>query len=60
MIVLKAVIFSFLTRICFLTKKIIIFLGLCIYFCQESVKMILQNHLLKTLGTAYDMLFQLV
>ena len=37
-----------------------IFWGLCIYFFQKSVNMILENHLLKSFGTAYDMLCHLV
>ena len=49
------------TKICFVKKKLFnMFLGLCIYFVQKSVKMILENHLLKSFWTAYYMLCHLV
>ena len=49
------------TKICFVKKKLFnMFLGLCIYFVQKSVKMILENHLLKSFWTAYYMLSHLV
>ena len=49
-IALKTKFYYFLeTRICFVKKKLFnIFLGLCIYCAQKSVKMILENHSLKS------------
>ena len=41
------------TKICFVEKKLFnIFLGLCIYFVQKSVKIILENCLLENFWTA--------
>ena len=49
------------TKICFMKKKMFnIFLGLCIYFIQKSVKMILENHSLNHFWTAYYILCHLV
>ena len=45
----------------FCGKKLFnIFIGLCIYLIQKSVKMILENHVLKSFWTAYYMLCRLV
>ena len=41
------------TKICFVEKMFNIIFGLCIYFVQKSVKMILENHSLKPFWTAY-------
>ena len=45
------------TKISFVKKKKIfnIFLGLCIYFVQKSLKMILENPLLKSFWTALSL-----
>ena len=61
-IVTKIVIFTiFRDYNLFYNKKLFnIFLGLCIYFLQKPVKMILENHLLKRFWTAYDTLCHLV
>ena len=37
-----------------------IVLGLCTYFFQKPVNMILEDHLLKSFWTVYDMLCHLV
>ena len=45
----------------FCNKKLLnIILGLCIYFFQKPVKMILENHSLKRFWIAYDTLCHLV
>ena len=54
-IVHKTVSFTNLeTEICFVKKTLFnIFLGLCVYFFQKSVKMILDNHSLKRFWTRF-------
>ena len=49
------------TKICFVKKKLFnIFLGLRIYFVQKSVKMILEDHSLKSFWTTHYMFSHLL